>query len=352
LKKPEPASRTNPGARLPGAGGTAALLLLILVAGLVVYKSTGALRQVDYVRATGTLSSPAALVPTSSTVLPIRVAEKSLDYLDAVWVALAFGILISAAVRAFTPVAALSRLFDRRPLQGQVVACALGAPLMLCSCCVAPIFSSVYQRSRRLAPSLAIMLAAPTLNPAALLLTFLLFPSPVAWGRLWMGVTAVVAGTLGVAWLAGRIDAHDVPVSLDAGDQPHESSPRRFVRSCIDVSIRTVPIILVGVVVAVLVADRVSLESSDLPSLRIWAIAMTAGIALPLALPTFFEIPLAATLLAGGAPAGVAAAFLFVGPAVNLPSLLTVGRATGWKAALTLAAMVWSVAFLGGLLVG
>jgi len=47
-----------------------------------------------------------------------------------------------------------------------------GAPLMLCSCCVAPIFTGVYERSARLGPSLGLMLAAPALNPAALILTF------------------------------------------------------------------------------------------------------------------------------------------------------------------------------------
>lgn len=343
---------TNDSRGLPGAGATSARLLLILVASLVIYKSGSALRQVDDVRATGSLAARSVSVPTVSPALLIRAATKSVNYLDAVWVALVFGILTSAAVRMFTPVAALARLLDRRPLRSQVVACVAGAPLMLCSCCVAPIFSSVYARTRRLAPSLTIVLAAPALNPAAPLLTFLLFPLPIAWGRLWMSVSAVPAGTFVVAWLAGsRFEARDVGVAFETG-RSHESLVRRFVRSCADVTVRTVPVILVGVVASILIADRVSFELGTLSSLGAWAIAITAGIALPLALPTFFEIPLAATLLAGGAPAGAAAALLFVGPVVNLPSLLTVGRSAGWRAAATLAAMVWFVAHAGGLLVG
>lgn len=73
---------------------------------------------------------------------------------------------------------------------------------------------------------------------------------------------------------------------------------------------------------------------------------------MPMALPTFFEIPLTVTLLAAGAPAGAAAALLFAGPAVNLASLLTVGREAGWRAVWAVGAMVWLTAVPGGLSIG
>jgi hypothetical protein len=328
--------------------------LLVLVGSLVVYKSTGALRQVERARVTGSIATRAALVPTDSTLLPVRVAARSLNYLDAVWPALAFGILISGAIRAFTPVAALSRVLDRGGFRGQLVAGASGAPLMLCSCCVAPIFSSVYERSRQLAPSLAVMLAAPALNPVALLLTFLLFPRQVAWARLLMSVGAVLAGTALVARFAGGTQCAPVhpPPESDRQSPRSSSDAFRFAVACGHVALRTVPVILIGLVVAVVFADGVELDTALLPSIQGLAIAVTAIVALPLALPTFFEIPLAAGLLSAGAPVGAAAAVLFVGPAVNLPSLLTVGHAAGWKPALLVAFMVWLFALVGGLAIG
>jgi uncharacterized membrane protein YraQ (UPF0718 family) len=48
---------------------------------------------------------------------------------------------------------------------------------------------------------------------------------------------------------------------------------------------------------------------------------------------------------------GAAAALLFAGPAVNLPSLFTVAQSAGWKVAAGLGAMVWVVAVAGALLV-
>jgi uncharacterized membrane protein YraQ (UPF0718 family) len=77
-----------------------------------------------------------------------------------------------------------------------------------------------------------------------------------------------------------------------------------------------------------------------------------ALIAVPLAMPTFFEIPLALILLSAGAPPAAAFAMLIAGPTINLPSLLTIGHATSWKVAGTVALLVFLLAVFGGLVVG
>ncbi len=78
-------------------------------------------------------------------------------------------------------------------------------------------------------------------------------------------------------------------------------------------------------------------------------VGLVAFFAVPVALPSFLEIPLAFSILATGAPVGAAAAVLFAGPIINLPSLLVVGRRAGWKVSALLASSVWVIAFLGGL---
>lgn len=100
------------------------------------------------------------------------------------------------------------------------------------------------------------------------------------------------------------------------------------------------------------IADRFSFQSTAWPAAADVSVALAAFIALPIALPTFFEVPLALTLLGAGAPAGVALAVLFAGPAVNLPSLLTVAHATSWKVSVSVAAVIWTLAVVGGLLAG
>src|SRR5437660_12084652 len=83
---------------------------------------------------------------------------------------------------------------------------------------------------------------------------------------------------------------------------------------------------------------------------RIIAILFVATLAVPLALPTFLEIPLALSLLSAGLPSGAAIALLFAGPAINLPSLLATARIAGWKVAVSVAVVVWMIALAGGLL--
>jgi uncharacterized membrane protein YraQ (UPF0718 family) len=81
------------------------------------------------------------------------------------------------------------------------------------------------------------------------------------------------------------------------------------------------------------------------------ATIIVALIALPLAMPTFFEIPLALLLLSAGAPAGAAVAMMIAGPAINVPSLFTIARSTNWKVAGAVAFSVFLLAVLAGIVV-
>ena len=333
------------------SGVAGALLVLLLAGGLITYKSSTALRQIERARSSGAIATRADVLPVAAAP-SLSVLSRSTNYLAVIWQALVFGLLISAAVRAFIPVAAMTRLFNGGPVREQIVAGLSGAPLMLCSCCVTPIFSSVYRRSSRLGPSLALMLAAPALNPAALVLTFILFSSSIAWSRMVMSLVAVLIGTALVARLAGSGRVAALPPLEPALDEPPQGGPvARYLQSLVHIGIRTVPLIVIGVVISMWIAEDLPRWIQS-PSAGVWMVAIAASIAVPLALPTFFEIPLAVALLAAGAPAGAAAAVLFAGPAVNLPSLLTVGQVAGWKAMVLIASMVWLVAVAGGLAIG
>jgi hypothetical protein len=346
-------------------------ILLALVAGLLAYKSGSALAVLRHAASAGTLGLNADSLLIRSASSPYDLLARSITYLTIVGPALLFGILISGAVRAFVSPRWLVQTLGRSPVREQLAAGVAGAPLMLCSCCVAPIFSAVYERSRRLGPALAVALAAPSLNPAALALTFMLFPLGVATSRLMMGLVAVFAIAPLIARLAGA-------ASLNARGAPRAAAPRlgsssfgkllttlrssngspqpqalpRFLSSSLHVAVRTVPLILAGVVLATWLAERLPIETFASPGAKILVVAGASLIALPMVLPTFFEIPLAFTLVGTGAPAGVAAAVLFAGPAINLPSLLTIGRASGWNVAAALAVAIALLAFTGGLLVG
>jgi uncharacterized membrane protein YraQ (UPF0718 family) len=215
---------------------------------------------------------------------------------------------------------------------------------MLCSCCVAPVFTSVAEASGRIGPAITLMLASPSLNPAAMVLTFMLFQTKIAALRLVMALAAVSLIGPVIEWIyRGRRAVSPEP--------PAETS-ESFLKSIGAVSLRTIPGIVIGVLLSMAIVQSIPPQALASRSAQMAAVLITATIAVPLALPTFLEIPLSLGLLAVGLPVGSAVALLFAGPAINLPSLFSVARISGWKAAAILAASVWCLAVFGGILAG
>jgi hypothetical protein len=156
----------------------------------------------------------------------------------------------------------------------------------------------------------------------------------------------------GVSALVGRLAGSTEPGECAADEAARSAGEalRSFGRALGDVSLRTVPVLVLGILASVALAQALPL--SDLAGAgRIAAIALVAALAVPLALPTFAEIPLAAALLAAGAPAGAAVALFVAGPTVNLPSLLTVAKRGGVRPAIAVGTAVAVVAFVSGSLV-
>ncbi len=323
------------------------LPLLLIIGALIAYKSSAALTAIGKVSATGIFTPRSNVIPGVGAS-QAGVLTRTLNYFLVIWPALLFGILISGAVSTFISPQWLARLLGRRSLRSQAIAGLAGAPLMLCSCCVAPIFTSVYERSARLGPSLGLMLAAPALNPAALILTFMLFDYRIGTVRL----TASIAAVLFTGMIADRIFGQ-TKVHCDVDDWQAEARPAdflHFVRACARATVRLVPVIVIGVLLSMIIAQMIPVRTFDSPAAKVLAVVAVAAFAVPLALPTFFEIPLALILLGSGAPVGAAVALLIAGPSVNLPSLFAVGRATNWKVAATVAGFMFLLAIAGGVL--
>ena len=325
-----------------------ALPTLLIIGALIVYKSSAAVAVIGKVSATGAFTPRGNVIPLVGSS-GAGILTRTLNYFLVIWPALLFGILISGAVTTFVSPRWLVRALGRGSLRGQLIAGAAGAPLMLCSCCVAPIFKGVYERSARLGPSLGLMLAAPALNPAALILTFMLFGYTIAGMRLTASIVAVLVIGIVADKIFGRVR---VPCEIDDTAQilSGRSHLLRFLQSCFQVALRLIPVIVIGVLISMVTAQWLPASAFTSPAARPLAVLAVATFAIPLALPTFFEIPLAFVLLSSGAPIGAALALLIAGPAINLPSLLTITKSTSWKIATVVAASVWVIAVASGLL--
>jgi hypothetical protein len=329
------------------------LVPVLVTAGLLFYKGRASLIAIHRVRSAGTLSTKAGVVTLGGAGGFLSAVTHATHYLIVIWPALAFGVLIGAAFQAFVPRDYLVRFLHARTLRAQLTAGAAGAPLMLCSCCVAPLFSAIYGKTSRLGPAVTVMLASPSLNPAALVLTAVLFTPRVATARVLMAL--LIVGMGGV--LLERLFAAETVRrwrSNRGQAQPVAEGWRQAAAALggsLLYMLRTLPTLLLGALLSATVAQYAPHGLLSSSAWSVISVAITAAIAVPLALPTFFEIPLALGLLAAGAPTGVGVALLFAGPAVNLPSLLNLARETHWKVAAALAALVWLIAVMGGLAV-
>ncbi len=182
-----------------------------------------------------------------------------------------------------------------------------------------------------------------------LLLTFMLFDYKIATTR----AAASIAAVLFTGMVADKMfGGTRLPCEIDDDSQTlsARSYLLRFLRSCAQVALRLIPAIVLGVLVSMIIAEWLPATSFASSNAKFIAVIFVATFAVPLALPTFFEIPLAFVLLASGAPVGAALALLIAGPAINLPSLLTIMRTTSWKVAAVVAASIWAIAVVSGIL--
>jgi uncharacterized membrane protein YraQ (UPF0718 family) len=324
------------------------LLTALCIGGLVTYKASAALRTLAKARVSGTLAPKAEWIPTAGLSSAAKPFVGTVNYFSWVLIALLFGVVLGALVRALIPQRWLASTIGAPGPRGVVTAAIVGAPLMLCSCCVAPLFDGVYTRTRRLGPALSLMFAAPGLNPAALTLTFLLFAPHIAWARLLLSLLIVVGASLAL----GRVSPSGVaPIacSIDDPAPDFRSLLRSFVTSLGDVAWRTLPAIILGALVSMALVQNMPL-SSIAAAAPVGLTVIIAAIAVVVALPTFGEIPIALALQAAGAPTSAVVAVLVAGPIVNLPSLATLARSVSLKTAVATAAAVFALTVVGAAL--
>ena len=319
------------------------IVLLIALGGLLYYKWAGSIATVESVRIANAWTRSADSITTGS------ILRATINYFDRVWIALVFGILIGATVRALISPAWVARLLGQGSTMRRQIAGGLsGAPLMLCSCCVTPIFTSVYQSGASLGSALGMMLASPGLNVAALTLTFMLFPLGISLSRLAAALAAVFLLPLLLEHLFGNsVNPIEPPREEGYSDGPQNirEFSLRFMKSAGYLTIVTVPLIVGGVVLSSLILP-VSLSISK--DAALFTLPIIAAIGVAVALPTFFEIPLGILLLQMGAP-GAASAMLFAGPIINMPSLFILARQTNPRVSILLGAGIWLLAMGAGL---
>jgi uncharacterized membrane protein YraQ (UPF0718 family) len=270
-------------------------------------------------------------------------------YVKAIWMALVAALLISAALQALVPRTWLTSLLTRRrDWSSAAVGGLLSTPSMMCTCCSAPVVSTLRRSGAPMAGAVAYWLGNPLLNPAVLVFLGLVAPWQWTVTRLVVGLGVVVLGSALVARVAsGPVPEH---LAAAAAEEPCRlaDAPRRFVAALGRLVLWVIPEYLLVVVAIGAFRGWLFPLGGSVASWGVLAVLLAAVVGTLVVIPTAGEIPILQGLALAGFGAGPLGALLLTLPAVSLPAMVLVGRALGWRATLATS----GVAAVGGVVGG
>lgn len=245
------------------------------------------------------------------------------------------GLLIAGLIHAYVPSAVIRRGLSRPDLGSVVRASLVGVPLPLCSCGVIPTALGLRRQGASPGAATSFMISTPQTGVDSILVTAAFLGWPFALFKL---VAAFITGVVG-----GHLVNRALPAEPDSGDteplDTDDERPQGWLARPIE-AVRYAVFDLLGaintwLVIGVLAAAlATTLTPADFFAGRAWAdgllgMLVMLTIALPLYVCTTASVPIAASLIAAGLPAGSALVFLMAGPATNLATIGAVFRTLG-----------------------
>ncbi|CAN5259110.1 hypothetical protein BH20GEM2_BH20GEM2_00230 [soil metagenome] len=293
-------------------------------------------------------------------------------------IGMAFAFLIGGAVSSLVlPQRVVDRVLYSRGAAGSALGGLLGAPLMMCSACSVPVAVGWRRRGANLETTLGVVMGAALLNIVGLVTIFLLFPAPLAWGRIAASVLMVVAVAPLMAKLAEAIESrrdvvplYRVPTESNAcaventlddaalyRDESLGQAVRGALRSWWQASVELAYRLWLPMTGAIFLAAifRLFVPPQVVESYLgggLAAIVVVALFGTLIAIPTMFEIPLALGFMFLGMGAGPAAALLVTAPSVSIVSFFMLRKDVGTLPPVLLMAATFLMGTAIGLIVG
>lgn len=261
-------------------------------------------------------------------------------YLNELWAvlldlspALLAGLILAGMLRVYFP-EGLVRAHLSQPTLGSAIRAALiGVPMPLCSCGVIPAAVGLRNQGASKAATTSFLISTPQTGVDSILVSAAFLGWPFA---LFKVAAAFVSGVAG-GWLVSRFgDEHAAAPDAEQGEHWRASDNRlvAVVRYALFDILAAIDLWLIA---GILLAAAIT---TALPADYLQGLAWTQGpagmllvlaIALPLYVCTTSSVPIAASLIAAGMPAGTALVFLMAGPATNVATIGAVYRALGGR---------------------
>lgn len=248
--------------------------------------------------------------------------------------ALLAGLLLAGILRVFLPQGLVHAHLSQSSLGSTVRAALIGVPMPLCSCGVVPTAIGLRQQGASKGATTSFLISTPQTGVDSVLVSASFLGWPFA---LFKVIAAFVTGVLG-GWLVNRFGRGE----SDA--DPSDSQGETFAVSgnpvvavaryaVFDLLAAIDLWLIAGILAAAVISTAVP---PDFFQGAAWAQGLTGmllvlAVALPLYVCTTGSVPIAASLIAAGMPAGSALVFLMAGPATNVATIGAVYRSLGGR---------------------
>lgn len=268
--------------------------------------------------------------------------------------ALFLGLLLAGLLHEFLPQGIIRKHLRESSLASVARAVLIGVPMPLCSCGVVPAAIGLHRQGASKAASTGFLISTPQTGADSILVTSGFLGWPFAVFKL---VAAAVTGLIG-GLLVGLWDKEPPSqfVAEAAPDRPSTSIARRLsavVTYALNDLLAAIDVYLaIGLVVAAVIGIVIPPGFfQDLTWTQGFAGMLIAlAISMPMYVCTTSSVPIAASLIAAGMPAGTALVFLMAGPATNAATIGAVYRGLGRKVLTVYLLVVAVMSILFGLL--
>jgi uncharacterized membrane protein YraQ (UPF0718 family) len=319
---------------------TIAIALMILIAGIfwVDSRYPALVKRYDAgtrISAKGSLTFGLVYTVDRSMPLANRVWRTTVNWLDANRVGMTFSFLFGPA--ALTYLAMLRRRRTTSVYLNTLFGAAAGAPLAVCTNCIAPIARGFFASGMSTESVLAAMFASPALNVVVLAMTFVLFPMSVALLKLFTVLFLIFVFVPFVsrkrdASIAGGIEcAIEIPVSETWG-QAFVATIWSYLKNFWYIARVALPLMLLAAFLGAFVIEILPTQALYVPVsfLGIVAVAIVSSF---LPVPMAFDVAIAYILMAKGVPLPYCVTILCTLGIVSVFSLLIVGKTASWRIA-------------------
>jgi uncharacterized membrane protein YraQ (UPF0718 family)/copper chaperone CopZ len=264
---------------------------------------------------------------------------------------LLLGLFIAGLMHVYLPKGFVHRGLNRPDLRSVTRASLIGVPLPLCSCGVIPAALGLRNEGASKGATTAFMISTPQTGVDSILVSASFLGWPFALFKLGAAfLTGLIGGALVNRYAEPDTARPGVAAAADDGERERGLGP--VLRYALFDLLAAIDLwILAGVAAAALIT---TLIPTDYLTGQAWTqglggMLLVLAISIPLYVCTTGSVPIAASLIAAGMPAGTALVFLMAGPATNVATLGAVYRALGARVLAIYLGTVVAVSILLGL---